>query len=168
MKHWVGHIRSIGYTTYEALNRSHMKNWVGHIWDTEYTTYEALNRSHMEHWVGHIWGTEYTTYGALNRLHMKHWIGHIWSTEWVTYEALNILHIKHWIYYIWSTEGAVGLIRSYFALFENFDGALGKFQKNEQGFAYNDISSLSKSCPLCCSTLGNWQWLHKKSSSDPS
>jgi len=35
----------------------------------------------------------------------------------------------------------VGLIRSYFALFENFDGALGKFQKNEQGFAYNDTLS---------------------------
>jgi hypothetical protein len=34
----------------------------------------------------------------------------------------------------------VGLIRSYFALFENFDGALGKFQKNEQGFAINDIN----------------------------
>jgi len=32
----------------------------------------------------------------------------------------------------------VRLIRSYFALFENFDEALGKFQKNEQGFAYND------------------------------
>ncbi len=32
----------------------------------------------------------------------------------------------------------MGLIRSSFALIENFDGALGKFQKNEQGFAYND------------------------------
>jgi len=39
----------------------------------------------------------------------------------------------------------VGLIRSYFALFENFDGALGKFQKNEQGFAYNDIFFLPTS-----------------------
>ncbi len=32
----------------------------------------------------------------------------------------------------------MGLIRSYFALFENFDGALGKFKKNGTGFAYND------------------------------
>jgi len=40
----------------------------------------------------------------------------------------------------------VGLIRSYFALFENFDGALGKFQKNEQGFAYNDTWYLP--CPF--------------------
>ncbi len=37
-----------------------MKQWVGHIWSIEYTTYEALDRSHMEHWVGHIWSIEYT------------------------------------------------------------------------------------------------------------
>ena len=46
----------------------------------------------------------------------------------------------------------MGLIRSYFALFENFDGALGKFQKNEQGFAYNDTSALGASHRLIPST----------------
>ncbi len=60
--------------------RSHMKHWVYHIWSTEYTTYEALNISHMKHWVGHIWSTEYTTYEALNRSQMKHWVDHILST----------------------------------------------------------------------------------------
>ena len=42
MKHWVGHIRSTGYTTYGALNILHMEHWVSHIWSTRYTTYEAL------------------------------------------------------------------------------------------------------------------------------
>ncbi len=39
------------------------------------------------------------------------------------------------------------LIRSYFALFENFDETLDKFQKNEQGFAINNTTyeALSKS-----------------------
>jgi hypothetical protein len=69
---------------------------------------------------------------------MENWVGHIWSIGYTTYEALGRLHMEHWVGHIWGTGGAVGLIRSYFALFENFDGALGKFKKNGTGFAYND------------------------------
>ncbi len=87
MRHWIGHIWSTGYTTYEALNRSHMKHWVGHIRSTGYTTYGALNILHMEHWIYHMRSTGYTTYGALGRSHMEHWIGRIWSTEYTTYGA---------------------------------------------------------------------------------
>jgi len=35
-----------------------MEHWIGHIWSTGYATYEALDILHMEHWIGHIWGTE--------------------------------------------------------------------------------------------------------------
>ena len=66
-----------------------MKHWVDHIWSTEYVTYEALNILHMKHWVDHIWNTEYTTYEALNISHIKHSIHHIWSIEYTTYEALK-------------------------------------------------------------------------------
>jgi hypothetical protein len=66
-----------------------MKHWVGHIRGTGYTTYEALNILHMKHWVGHIRGTGYTTYGALGRPHKRHWIYYIWSTGYTTYEALG-------------------------------------------------------------------------------
>ncbi len=101
MKHWVGHIWRIGYTTYGALEILHMKHWVDRI---EYTTYDALDRPHMGHWIGHIWGTGYITYGALDISHMEHWIRHIWSTGYVTYGALGRPHMGHWIYYIWSAE----------------------------------------------------------------
>ncbi len=49
--------------------------------------------------------------------------------------------MKHW--------GAVGLIRSYFALFEKFDEALGKFKKNGTGFAYNDKKRYSTGFAGC-------------------
>jgi len=49
-----------------------MEHWIRHIWSTGYVTYEALGRPHMEHGVRHIWSTGYVTYGALNILHMKH------------------------------------------------------------------------------------------------
>ncbi len=56
---------------------------------------------------------------------MKHWIYYISSIEYTTYEALG----GQWGWFCKSG--------SYFALFENFDGALGKFKKNDTGFAYN-------------------------------
>ncbi len=113
-----------------------MKHWVGHIWGTEYTTYEALDRSHMEHWVGHIWSIEYT--GKFKKKRYRFRNQRYNDTTIASKMKLGDV-LRMWGWYL----GICSICTKFGADLCVFPAKFAKTRKLNQTFGYNDSNVTS-------------------------